>query len=190
MKIFSTLCMIGILGGAVLAVLLRDSNAADADPRIKHIEDASISGIKVPVPNAASTEVSLVTRSKELAEKERQLKEKEDLIAVEELRLKIRIDEFQKLHDEIAGLQQKNKKESAEILQRLVKTFQSMAPKKAAGVISAMRDDLAVDLFLTMKEKSVAAVLESMDPARAMALSSLVAERRPAGKATGEKQAQ
>ena len=190
MKTLWTFCVIGICTGAFVALLLRDSNAADQDPRAKTLDDKSIAGIKVPVPTVADTDAALLKRDKDLAEKEKLLSEKEDRIAVEEQRLKIRIDELQKLQDDIALLQNKNKDENKEVLQRLVKTFQAMDSKKAAGVISAMNDNLAVELFMNMKEKSVATVLEAMDPARAMALSTLVAERKPAGKAIGEKQAQ
>ena len=65
-----------------------------------------------------------------------------------------------------------------------------MSPKKASGVLMVMNDSLAVELLMAMKEKKVAQVLDVMDPNRAMALSSLVAKRRPAGAATSEEQLQ
>lgn len=189
MKNYWTLLVVGLLSGAFFARHINQSRAAEADKtaRPARIQDASISGLKVPVPGSGETEAALGQKDKELAERDRKLQIREEQLKVEEQRIKARVEELSKLHDDIASLQTQNKKQSAEVLARMVKTFETMAPKKASGVIAAMADDLAVDLFLAMKEKKVAAILEVMEVSRATALSTLIAQRRPAGRAIGEK---
>jgi len=179
--------VIGCSAGGLLSLAVREHHAKASDPRAIKIDDGSISGLRVNTASLPETEGELVKRQKELDEKDRLLKDQENRLAVEEQRLKIRIDELQKLQDEIVKVQDQNKARSDEIIKKIVKTFETMAPKKAAVVMSAMADDLAVDIVLNMKEKRVAGILEAMEPSRAMTISSLIAQRRPAGQAIGEK---
>ena len=97
-----------------------------------------------------------------------------------------RIQELEKIQGEVESAQGKNKEVNAEIMKKMVKTYETMAPKKAAGVLSVMKDDLAVEVLLKMKEKKLASILDAMEPNRAMTLSSIMAKRRPAGIAIGE----
>ncbi|MBS1982982.1 MAG: hypothetical protein JST16_02320 [Bdellovibrionales bacterium] len=185
MRNFWTLFVLGLFSSAVLTVVF----AENKDPRVKQINDNSISGLKTDVPLSKDMEAALTTRETEVAERERRVKEAEERLTVEESRVKDRVDELQSLLDMLEKKRAENRKVNDETLKRLVKTFESMAPKKAAGVVSVMNDDLAVELMMAMKEKKVAALLEVMDPNRAMTLSSLVAKRRPAGKAALGEQA-
>lgn len=191
MKNLWTLFIVGLFGVAILSAILTDSRASgNKDERIRKIEDSSISGLRAEVPSVVEMEKGLSDRESEIAERERRVKESEERIKVEEARVNDRIDQLQALLDEVDGKKDENKRTSELVLKKLVKTFESMNPKKAAGVISVMNDPLAVDLLMAMKEKKVAAVLDVMDPARATALSSLVAKRRPAGVPKSEEQLQ
>lgn len=188
MRVFLGLFFIGLISGALFSKFFKASEAASPAPKNQKIEDPSLSGLKVNVPSSAEAENALVEKEKALAEQERKIKAKEAQMKLEEDRLQARLEELTKLYDEVASVQNKNKEQGAAVLARLVKTFESMQPKKASGIISVMEDKLAVELLLSMKEKKVAVVLEAMDPNRAMTLSSLVAQRRPAGRAIGEKE--
>lgn len=191
MKNLWTFFVMGLFGAAVLSVVMNDTKASDAkDPRVQKIEDSAISGLKTEVPLTKEMEGGLSEREAQIKERERRVQESEERLAVEETRVRERIDELQRLLDELDRRRLENRKTSEAVLAKLVKTFETMAPKKASGVIATMQDDLAVELLMAMKEARVAGVLEVMDPNRAMTLSSSIARRRPAGKAIGEEQAQ
>ncbi len=186
-----TFFVIGLFGAAVLSTVLSDSRASgDKDERIRKIEDTSISGVKTEVPLVAEMEKGILDREAEIEERERRVRESEERIRVEESRVKTRIDELQALLDQISEKRGENQKVGGEVLKRLVKTFESMAPKKASGVLSVMEDVLAIEILSAMKEKKVAQIMDVMDPNKAMSLSSLIAKRRPAGAAIGEEQPQ
>lgn len=161
-----------------------------AEARVRRIDDPAISGLKTDVPLSGEMDQALKSKEQELADKERRLKELEERLSVEEARVNARIEEYQKLQDSLEGERSENKKRSEAVLAKLVKTFENMQPKKASGVITVMKDELAVELLLNMKEKKVATILDSMDANRAMTLSSLIAKRRPAAKAMGAEQPQ
>jgi len=173
--------------GALLSYQLRGLRAAEGetDPRVKNLSDASLSGLKAPVPGAVEFDAALKSKEKELVDRELRVKEDEERLRVEEERLKIRVEELTSTQDQIGKIQAENKATSESISKRLIKTFESMSPKKAAAVVTPMTDDLAVELFLNMKEKRVATILEAMDPERASMISSLMASRRPTGMAVG-----
>lgn len=161
-------------------------SGASIDERAKSISDTTVSGRKTEVPLVKDMDESIRAKEKELKEKERVLQEKEEAIAVEDQRVKQRIDELEELQAEVMKYQKKNSESSEAQLKRLVKTIESMNPKKAAAMFGTMKDDLAVELMMNMKEKKVAGVLDLLDPERANLLSIRMAQRRPAGRATGE----
>jgi len=167
---------------------LDESQKANA-ARTATVQDPAISGLKADVPLSPEMQDGLKHKEKELAELTARLKEKEERLDAEEARVTDRLDELQKIQDQLSGERIDSKKRSDAVLAKLVKTFETMAPKKASGVVTIMGDDLAVELLLAMKEKKVAAILDTMDPNRAMTLSTLIARRRPAGKAMTEEQA-
>ena len=148
-------------------------------------KELSTSSLTNPVPTLAVAEKSISDHQKELDAKERILKDTAARVALEEERVRAKIDELQKLQDELKEQERKNANMSSEAFARLIKTIEAMQPKKAAAMISPMEDDLAVEILMTMKEKKVSAVLDVMDSNRAMMLASLIAKRRPASVATG-----
>jgi flagellar motility protein MotE (MotC chaperone) len=99
----------------------------------------------------------------------------------------LRLAELEEVQNAVAKLQTQNKQQNDEILKRLVKTYETMNPKKAAGVIGIMPDSLAIDVLMAMKEKKLASILDVMEPNRAMVLSSLISARRPASAESGKK---
>lgn len=186
MKLLWTLLMVSFVVTVLVGNFVRESRAGADDPRAPTKQEVENSGLKTPVPTPAVVESAIVSKEKELKDKEAALQEREERMAIEADRLSARIAELELLHDEIKVTQNKNKEASSEMLKRVIKSFEAMNPKKASQVISMMKDDLAVELLMQMKEKKVATVLEGMEPARAMELASLVASRRPAGRQTGE----
>jgi flagellar motility protein MotE (MotC chaperone) len=64
----------------------------------------------------------------------------------------------------------------------LVKSYEAMKPKDAATIFNGMEDKLLTDIAKTMKPATLAAVLSSMVPKRAEALTRMLADlsRAPA----------
>lgn len=145
----------------------------------KKIEDPSISGLKTAVPPSADLESSLHKREKELAEKDLRITEAQERLKGEEARMKMKIEEFEKIQTEMAAAEENAKKTDEAILVKMVKTFETMQPKKAAGVMATLSDDAAIDLCLKLKEKKLAAIFDVMEPTRATELSTLLYKRRP-----------
>jgi flagellar motility protein MotE (MotC chaperone) len=177
-----TYFVVGVAIVLSLAVFLPKTQAQSEDPRVKQLKNPEISGLKTEVPPAAELDSAIKKKEKELTEKEARVKEAEERLAAEEARLKIRISELEKLQNDIESLQNKSKEADQSVIAKIVKTFESMSPKKAAGVLATMNDDLAVEVLLKMKEKKLASVLDVMDATRATSLSSLMAGKRTAAR--------
>lgn len=162
---------------------------AEGEGALRTIEKSELRAPRNPVPEFSALEKSLKEREDSLLLRETELREAEDRLRAEELRLKARVQELEEMYQKLDSTEKRLQTRSDDVMKRMIKTFESMAPKKAAGVISVMKDPLAVELLMQMKEKKVASILDVMDPNRAMALSSMMAARRPAGSADVEEQA-
>jgi len=143
-------------------------------------EDSSLSGLKTPVPASAELETNLQKREKELALREQRIKEFEDRVKAEEDRVKVRIEDLEKLQSEINVQEEKYKQVDQVIVNRLVKTIETMQAKKSALLMAGLEDEVAVEMSLKLKEKKLAAILDVMDPVRAIQISTLLYKRRPA----------
>jgi flagellar motility protein MotE (MotC chaperone) len=156
------------------------------DPRVVTSKDNTIGALRSEVPGSREMEAALKVREQELAEKEQNLKLYEERLMAEDERIRYHIEELEKLQNELAKFRDQQKHYSEENFKKLVKTYEAMTPKKAAEIISVTEDDLAVSLLIQMKEKKVAALLNVMEPGRAMTLSSLMANRKSVGGASEE----
>ncbi|WP_050614778.1 MotE family protein [Bacillus testis] len=67
---------------------------------------------------------------------------------------------------ELKAVQNDNKKAYKDI----IRTYESMAPKKSAPIIASLKEDEAVKLLSNLKPDTLAAILEKMDPAVAARL--------------------
>lgn len=169
----------GLAAAALMGALLQSKFARGNDPRANSVASERTSGVNVSVPQPDSLELGWKQKSTELEEKERRLQEAQERLRVEEARIEDKIQQFENLRAEVMQQQEKNKQQSDKIFSRMVKTYESMSPKKAAVILATLDDDLSVELLLTMKEKRVAQILDVMDADRAKELSSLMAKRRP-----------
>ncbi len=178
----------GVFLGILFAsfVGMTSARGEKKDERANTIENPAVSGKLVNVPLTKDLEESLKEKEKNLSEKERVLAEKEDALNVEEQRVKQRIAELEELQAEVMKYQEKNSEKADQQMKRLVKTFESMNPKKSSAMLMTMKDELAVDLLMGMKEKKAAIILELMQPERSNFLSSQMVLRRPAGRAIGD----
>jgi flagellar motility protein MotE (MotC chaperone) len=182
MRTFWTAFVFGMFVVGLGSIGFQNLSAQQKDERAPTINDTSQSGIRVPVPGTDEMVTALEQKEKDLEQKEKRLKQLEERLQVEEDRLKIRVSELEQLQNKIEASRSKYKIEDQKVFGRMVKTFETMQPKKAAAVMATLEQEVAVELLMAMKEKKVASVLEAMDPTRASSLNMLIANRRPAGR--------
>jgi flagellar motility protein MotE (MotC chaperone) len=173
--------VLGFLCTVLVAVVFHNIRAyGSKDSRIKEIENPQVAGIKNDTPMSREMVEALKRKEQEVAERERKLKDEAERLQAEEARIKSRIDELIAIQNKIDKDKAEQLKLAEETKAKLVKTFEKMQPKKSAAVIAGMEDPMAVELLKSLKEKSVAAILENMPSDRAMVLSTLIAGQKPA----------
>ena len=120
---------------------------------------------------------SLGTRRGELDQREGDLDTQVQLIAAAEAKLDARIKEMNGLKDDINGLLgQADQQQEAETA-RLIRVYEAMKPKDAAGRISLMDDSVRLPMAAKMKERALSAILVQMSPEDAKSLTEKLAKR-------------
>ena len=120
---------------------------------------------------------SLGTRRGELDQREGDLDTQVQLIAAAEAKLDARIKEMNGLKDDITGLLgQADQQQEAETA-RLIRVYEAMKPKDAAGRISLMDDSVRLPMAAKMKERALSAILAQMSPEDAKSLTEKLANR-------------
>lgn len=113
-----------------------------------------------------------------LSEKKRtELSEKEEALKQEDERLKAlrkdvdeRIDKYTKVLSRIEEALKTLETAKNERMEHLVKSYEAMPNEEAAARLSALDESTAVKIMLKMKSKKAGAVMASMDPGRAAAI--------------------
>ena len=120
---------------------------------------------------------SLGARRGELDQREGDLDTQVQLIAAAEAKLAARIKEMNGLKDDINGLLgQADQQQEAETA-RLIRVYEAMKPKDAAGRISLMDDSVRLPMTAKMKERALSAILAQMSPEDAKSLTEKLAKR-------------
>lgn len=118
---------------------------------------------------------SLQKRREELDAREGGLETREQAAAAANSRLQEQITQLKAVETEIQTLLTAMDAKRDERMAALVKTYESMKPKDAAKIFDGMEDPLLLDIAKTMKPATLAAVLSTMQPKRAEALTKLLA---------------
>jgi len=127
---------------------------------------------------------ALGDRRRELDRRERQIAEREALLAAAERRLEEKVASLQKLQETIqASLKQRDGEDTAQI-DSLVKIYESMKPKDAARIFDQLAMGVLMPVVERMKERKTAPILAKMTPAKAREVTAELARRRDAKKAT------
>lgn len=119
---------------------------------------------------------SLQKRREELDAREGGLETREQAAAAADSRLQEQITELKAVETQIQTLLTAMDAKRDERMGALVKTYESMKPKDAAKIFDGMEDPLLLDIAKTMKPATLAAVLSTMQPKRAEALTKLLAD--------------
>lgn len=119
---------------------------------------------------------SLQARREALDEREAGITTREGATAAAEGRLQEQIAELKAVETRIQGLLSQMETKGNERMASLVKTYESMKPKDAANIFNGMDDAVLLDIAKAMKPATLAAILASMNPKRAEALTRMLAD--------------
>lgn len=103
---------------------------------------------------------------------------RENLLAATEKRLNAKLAELTGLKKRIQELLKKHDKQQEAKLKSLVKIYETMKPKNAARIFEQLEMDILLDVVERMREAKTAIIFAAMDPAKAKAVTSRLAERR------------
>lgn len=113
-----------------------------------------------------------------IAEQKARLLEKEEVLQQRELELKTlesevdkKLVELEKVSSEVAALLERQGESGSKRRRELSAMYEKMAPEKAAALLTAIEEDLAIDILAGMKSKTAGRVLGNMDRAKAAKLS-------------------
>ncbi len=167
--------------------------AEEAQPAVASEEGAPPADAAAPTPeqclttlNSAAEEMglssqeivvlrSLQKRREELDGRESGIETREQAAVAAESRLQEQIAELKKVENEIQALLTAMDAKRDERMTALVKTYEAMKPKDAAKIFDGMEDALLLDIAKSMKSSTLAAVMSTMQPKRAEALTKLIA---------------
>ena len=120
----------------------------------------------------------LSDRREELDKLRRDLALRENLLAATEKKLNEKMTELNGLKAKIEGLLKKHDEEQDAKLNSLVKIYETMKPKNAARIFEQLEMDILLDVVERMREAKTSLIFAAMDPSKAKAITSRLAERR------------
>jgi flagellar motility protein MotE (MotC chaperone) len=106
-----------------------------------------------------------------------ELDQRDVLLQATEKRIDEKIAKLQDLEKSIAGDVQKQSAEDDAHIQSLVKIYEAMKPKDAAQIFEQLEMPVLLRVLKRMKELKTAPILAAMDPAKARAVTTKLAER-------------
>jgi flagellar motility protein MotE (MotC chaperone) len=120
----------------------------------------------------------LSKRRIELDAKARELDEREALVAAAEQRMDQKMAELKAMQSTLQDLLKKRSEAEETQLQSLVRIYENMKPKAAAGVFEELDMDILLEVVSRMKERKVAPILAMMTPTKAKELTFELAQRQ------------
>jgi flagellar motility protein MotE (MotC chaperone) len=120
----------------------------------------------------------LSKRRTELDAKARELDEREALVAAAEQKMDQKMAELKAMQSTLQDLLKKRSDAEEAQLQSLVKIYENMKPKAAAGVFEELDMDILLEVVARMKERKVAPILAMMTPTKAKELTFELAQRQ------------
>ena len=140
--------------GDLAALLAGDAVAAPGDENSPWPQ-ANTEGMQSLIDALQARERALNRREKTIEDREA------DLRKVEE-RLEGRLKQLTELRDEIRALMADADADRTERVEGVVKMVEAMRPKQAAGIISALPDDLAVEVLENMNRSKAGSIMAAM----------------------------
>jgi len=114
---------------------------------------------------------SLEDRKKQLDSKEADLKKLEEELHKQKDELDSRMKKLDEVRNQIANQLQERVHADGESVDKLVSFFSAMKPQKAAEIMDALNEDLAVEVLKKMKKKDAAEIMNMLKSEKAQRLS-------------------
>jgi flagellar motility protein MotE (MotC chaperone) len=121
---------------------------------------------------------SLRGRRAEMAQREQALQQREMLLAATERRLTQRLEEMAALQRRLEVVRTQGSEREEAGWRQLVKTYETMRPRDAAGIFDELEMTVLVQVVDRMREAKVAPILGAMKPERARLLTTELAHHR------------
>ena len=139
-------------------------------------------GMKTPDSSFSQSELEvlqkLAQRREELDVRERKIEQQAAVLKAAEAQIDAKVAKLRELEEAIKKLVGVYDEKERERLTNLVKIYSTMKPKDAARLFNDMEMDLLTRIFEGMKEAKSAPILAAMEPAKATALTSELANRK------------
>jgi flagellar motility protein MotE (MotC chaperone) len=119
----------------------------------------------------------LSKRRTELDARARAMDEREALVTAAEQRMDQKMAELKAMQSTLQDLLKQRSAAEETQLQSLVKIYENMKPKAAAGVFEELDMDILLEVVSRMKERKVAPILALMTPTRAKELTFELAQK-------------
>ena len=129
-----------------------------------------------PAKNDEKVSMKLEKLENEIENKEKEIEKLENIIDTRDKAITKAEAEKQQLQTEMNQLKD-SQNNSKQAFKDIIRTYETMAPKKAAPIIMEMNDEDAVEILSSMKAATLAKVLEQMNTADAARLTKKLTEQ-------------
>jgi flagellar motility protein MotE (MotC chaperone) len=120
----------------------------------------------------------LSDRRAEIDKRAAALREQEVLLQATEQRIDEKIAKMQAIEQSIGEDVKKQDDREQERIKSLVRIYEQMKPKDAAPIFEQLDMPILVNVLEQMKERNASSILAAMDPAKAKAVTMVMADRR------------
>lgn len=121
---------------------------------------------------------ALAERREELDRRGSRVDEREALLKAAERRIEEQVDGLKALQKSIEALLKQHEEETESQYNSLVKIYENMRPKDAARIFEELDMAVLLPVVERMKERKTAPILAKMDPVKAKAITTELAQRR------------
>ena len=133
-------------------------------------------------PAAAEAERALLqdlrARRKQLDDRTAEMARREAMLAAAESRLSERVEQLAAMQTRLEALEQTRRERDEANWRGLVKTYETMRPRDAAAIFNELEKPILMQVLDRMKEAKAAPILAAMQPDRARAATSELAQWR------------
>ena len=126
--------------------------------------------VQVPPGREGEMVLELTKRKQSLDAKSRELEEKEKDLKALEAAVNEQMKKLDELRDQLSKQTEAQKKEQAEKISRIVETIEGMSPKTSAQMLAGIEDRLAVEVLGKLSTVRLPKILQAMDSKKAAVL--------------------
>jgi flagellar motility protein MotE (MotC chaperone) len=122
--------------------------------------------------------LELRQRRQELERRDATVATRESVLTATEQKLAARVEELRNLQSQLAGLDAARQQREDANWQSLVKVYETMKPREAAGIFNDLTMPVLLPLIGHMKEAKAAAILAAMTPEKARDVTAQLAKSK------------